>query len=138
MPIIATVPASRGCSRVTRVASASSARMPPSPPLSNRSTTVTYLSDTISVIDQNIIDSTASTLASVSGRPWGPLNASLNAYKGLVPMSPYTTPRAPRVRTASVDLPLPEWDETVSWAIESRSLKPETRDYTPIDAASQQ
>ncbi len=49
---------------------------------------VTYFSETISVIDQNIIDSTASTFASVSGRPWLPLSASLNAYSGLVPMSP--------------------------------------------------
>jgi len=62
--------------------------MPPSPPLSKRRTMATYLRDTISAIDQNIIDSTASTLASVNGRPCAPVSASLNAYSGLVPMSP--------------------------------------------------
>ena len=62
--------------------------MPPSPPLSKRSMMVTYFRETISVTDQNIIDSTANTFASVSGRPCAPLKASLNAYSGLVPMSP--------------------------------------------------
>ena len=88
MPSIATVQLRRGCSRVRREASASSASMPPSPPLSKRRTMVTYFSETISVIDQNIIDSTASTFASLNGRPCAPVSASLNAYKGLVPMSP--------------------------------------------------
>jgi hypothetical protein len=62
--------------------------MPPSPRLSKRSIIVTYLSDTMSISDQNISDSTARTLASFRGSPCEPLKASLNAYRGLVPMSP--------------------------------------------------
>lgn len=64
---------------------------------------LTYFSDTISVIVQNIIDSTASTLASVSGKPCS-ANASLKAYSGLVPISPNTTPSAPSVSVPSEDL----------------------------------
>ena len=55
--------------------------MPPSPPLSKRSTMLTYFSETISVIDQNIIDSTASTLASLNGRPCGPLKRLLEGVQ---------------------------------------------------------
>ena len=40
------------------------------------------------MIDQNNADSVASTLVSVTASACGPLNASLNAYSGLVPMSP--------------------------------------------------
>ena len=45
---------------------------------------------------QKIIDSTPRT-ALASEAPPAAAVASRSAYKGLVPMSPYTTPRAPSV-----------------------------------------
>ncbi len=51
-----------------RCASAESARMPPSPRLSARRMTITYLSVTTTKSDQKISESTPSRLASVSGR----------------------------------------------------------------------
>ena len=56
-----------------RCASVESARMPPSPRLSARRMTITYLSVTIVNSAQETKDSTPSTVASVSGRtPCGP------------------------------------------------------------------
>ena len=69
--------------------------MPPSPRLSKRSTMVRYFSETMRVMAQNVIDSTARMLSSVSGSACAPEKASLKAYSGLVPMSPNTIPRAP-------------------------------------------
>jgi hypothetical protein len=44
---------------------------------------------------QNTNESTPSTLSCVGFTPWGWEKHSFNAYKGLVPISPYTTPKAP-------------------------------------------
>ena len=68
--------------------SASNARMPPSPSLSARSTSSTYLMVTTSVIAQKIIDSTLKTASGVEPSPCSPAMLSLKAYSGLVPMSP--------------------------------------------------
>ena len=75
--------------------------MPPSPPLSARRMKVTYLIDTIRVIAQNTREMTPYT--SSGAVPTALLSAVKTvwiAYRGLVPMSPKTTPRAPRVRAA--------------------------------------
>src|SRR5512145_2305340 len=77
-----------------RSTSASSARSPPSPSLSAFSTSSTYLSEMTIVTAQKIIDSTPSTVSGALPIPWGPTRLSRNAYSGLVPMSPYTTPSA--------------------------------------------
>ena len=62
--------------------------MPPSPSLLARSTIITYLIETTSVMAQKIIDSTPRTLAWLTPAPPSPPMLSLNAYNGLVPMSP--------------------------------------------------
>ena len=69
-----------------RCASASSARMPPSPSLSARIITITYLSVTEMASDQKISDSTPR----IDSAPVAPETFSdwSKAYKGLVPMSP--------------------------------------------------
>ena len=69
------------------VASASIAIKPPSPWLSARSTSSTYLIETMMVIVQKINDNTPSTLSAVTGT-WPPSNTSFSVYSGLVPMSP--------------------------------------------------
>ena len=71
-----------------RFASAVRASTPPSPSLSNLSMTHTYLIEMISIIAQNSADKVASTFGSLTASACGPLNASLKAYSGLVPMSP--------------------------------------------------
>ena len=53
----------------------------------------TYFSDTTPTNDQNVSDSTPSTLAGVGRTPCAP-KASCRAYSGLVAMSPKTTPSA--------------------------------------------
>ena len=65
--------------RKRRVAKARSASTPPSPLLSKRRTNETYFTDTISITDQKISDSTPSTLTSLSGIRCAPPNASLKA-----------------------------------------------------------
>src|SRR5450755_2143577 len=69
--------------------------MPPSPRLSARMISVTYLSVTTIMIAQNTTDKIPSTLSGVSGKPCGPVKHSRRVYSGLVPMSPKTTPIAP-------------------------------------------
>ena len=59
--------------------SASEARIPPSPWLSARMTTVRYLNVTTKLSDQKISESTPSTLPLVTGTPWGPMKHSLSA-----------------------------------------------------------
>ena len=76
-----------------RLASANSARIPPSPSLSARMMTDTYFSVTEIARLQKMSDSTPST-ASVSNAPAAFSDSSI-AYNGLVPMSPYTMPVAP-------------------------------------------
>ncbi len=76
--------------------------MPPSPRLSARITNDRYLKVTTKVIAQNTSETTPTTFSGVGATPCGPLKHSLSAYSGLVPMSPYTTPRAPIASLASV------------------------------------
>jgi len=78
---------SRGLSTTDCEASASMATRPPSPLLSARSTSVTYLSEMMTVSVQKKIDSTPITLSVVNGT-WPAPNTSLTAYSTLVPMSP--------------------------------------------------
>src|SRR4029077_10069057 len=76
-----------------RCASANSARIPPSPWLSARMMTVTYLSVTEIARLQKMSDSTPSTAAVL--KPPAASSDCSSAYKGLVPISPYTMPVAP-------------------------------------------
>ena len=68
-------------------ASVSIATRPPSPLLSARSTSVTYLSEMMTVSVQKKIDRMPSTLSWVNST-WPAPNTSLTAYSTLVPMSP--------------------------------------------------
>ena len=61
---------------------------------------MTYLTVTTIVSDQKIRDMTPRMLSGVMVMAWGPWKHSLTVYSGLVPMSPYTTPRAPRARSS--------------------------------------
>src|SRR5665647_830655 len=58
----------------------------------------TYLNDTSSMMVQNNTDNTPKILASMTGSGWVPEKVAWIAYKGLVPISPYTTPMAPSMR----------------------------------------
>ena len=58
---------------------ARSARMPPSPRLSARSTKLTYLKETTKLIDQNTSDITPITFSRVAGMLWWPPKHSLSA-----------------------------------------------------------
>ena len=64
------------------------ARTPPSPLLSARMMMRWYLIVTTRMSDQQIRESTPSTLPGVNGMLCGPWNASRTAYSGLVPISP--------------------------------------------------
>ena len=75
--------------------------VPPSPRLSARITSTTYLSDTTITSDQKMVDSPPKMLAWVSGMPCAGEKVSFTAYSGLVPMSPNTTPSAARVSAVS-------------------------------------
>ena len=72
----------------------SSAKMPPSPRLSARRMNPTYLTVTTTVSDQKISEATPNRFTSFRAMACWPLKHSRTAYKGLVPMSPYTTPSA--------------------------------------------
>src|SRR4051812_48576247 len=74
--------------------------MPPSPRLSARNTSVTYFRETTIIKVQKMAETPPRMLSGVSAMPWAGLNVSFAAYRGLVPMSPYTTPRASSVRAA--------------------------------------
>ena len=69
-----------------RWARANSARIPPSPSLSARMMTVTYLRVTEMVRLQKTSDSTPSTTS--ASKPPAAWSADSSAYSGLVPMSP--------------------------------------------------
>ncbi len=74
--------------------------MPPSPLLSARIITNRYLIVITQTIDQTMSERMPITLSGVSGMPYSGLKAVFSAYSGLVPMSPKTTPMAPRTRAA--------------------------------------
>ena len=61
--------------------------MPPSPPLSARMMRPMYLNVTTNTRAQMNMDSALSTLSVLKGT-WPEAKTSLNAYSGLVPMSP--------------------------------------------------
>ena len=82
-----------------RWTSATSAIMPPSPRLSARITKVMYLTMTTRMIVQTMSEIMPSTPPAFGRTPWT-RKMELIAYRGLVPMSPKTTPSAPRVRAA--------------------------------------
>ncbi len=63
---------------IVRLMSARSARLPPSPLLSARMITLTYFSVTTIIIDQKIIESTASMWNSVGASEWCPAKVSRN------------------------------------------------------------
>jgi len=92
MPTTSSRPA-RGRPAYSRRARAASAITPPSPSLSARMITPTYFTETITVIDHTISDTTPYTSLGV-GRTAPPSieNTVCNAYSGLVPISPNTTP----------------------------------------------
>ena len=60
-----------------------------------------YFTLTTQISDHTIIDSTPMTFSAVGSTPWALLKHSFSAYSGLVPMSPYTTPSAVSVSSAS-------------------------------------
>src|SRR6266487_1210945 len=76
------------------------AMIPPSPSLSARITSRTYVIVTTIVTDQKISEMIPKMLSSVTLTGWGSLGLKTvwTVYSGLVPMSPKTTPRAPRAR----------------------------------------
>ena len=74
--------------------------MPPSPLLSARMMKVRYLTVTTIVSDQKISDRTPSRSATAASAA-DPRMHSLSVYSGLVPMSPKTTPSAPRQSSAN-------------------------------------
>ncbi|MHC2879893.1 hypothetical protein ACVI53_002763 [Bradyrhizobium barranii subsp. barranii] len=79
--------------------SAISESVPPSPLLSARSSSRTYLAVTTIKSAQRISESTPSTMTRETGSPWAAaLTASWNAYSGEVPISPKTTPMLPSAR----------------------------------------
>ena len=94
----------RAARRAAARTSAASAITPPSPSLSARMTMPTYLTETMSVIDQNIIEITPKT--SLGGRPDRAAvdrKTVCRAYSGLVPMSPKTTPSAATTSAGCTD-----------------------------------
>src|SRR5688572_17120586 len=93
----------RACSFTEEAASAMSAMIPPSPRLSARMMSTTYLSDTTIISAQNMVDRPPRMFGAVSAMPWTGAKVSLTAYSGLVPMSPKTMPSAASVRAAVED-----------------------------------
>src|SRR5512140_3810438 len=70
--------------------------MPPSPLLSRRMTYATYFTEMTMTRTQNTSERTPSTLGTVGVTEFFPRKDARNAYIGLVPISPNTTPSAPR------------------------------------------
>src|SRR5689334_10170702 len=93
-----------------RCPNAISDSVPPSPLLSARSSSSTYLAVTTMNSDHRISESTPSTIARDTGAPlaaW--VTASRNAYSGDVPISPNTTPMLPSVRAQKPEVTCPSW-----------------------------
>src|SRR3954469_25286080 len=93
-----------------RCPNAISDSVPPSPLLSARSSSSTYLAVTTMNSDHRISESTPSTMARDTGAPlaaW--VTASRNAYSGEVPISPNTTPMLPSVRAQKPEVTCPSW-----------------------------
>ena len=84
-----------------------SAMIPPSPSLSARITSRTYVTVTMIVTDQKISETTPKMLScdTLTGCGSPGLKSVCTVYSGLVPMSPKTTPRAPSARAACAAAP---------------------------------
>ena len=76
--------------------------IPPSPSLSARITSRTYVTVTMIVTDQKISETTPKMLScdTLTGCGSPGLKSVWTVYSGLVPMSPKTTPSAPTARAA--------------------------------------
>src|SRR5512142_857063 len=90
--------------RARRRIKAISAMIPPSPSLSARITSRTYVTVTMIVTDQKISETTPKMLScdTLTGCGSLGLKTGCTVYNGLVPMSPKTTPRAPTARAVWV------------------------------------
>ena len=86
--------------RARRRIKAISAMIPPSPSLSARITSMTYVTVTMIITDQKISEMTPKMLScdTLTGCGSLGLKTVCTVYSGLVPMSPKTTPRAPSAR----------------------------------------
>lgn len=84
------------CGSVRLSSSVSNAMIPPSPWLSARITKVKYLTTTTRINVQKTRESTPSTFSRMTANPCVGTKHSLMAYRGEVPISPYTTPNAPK------------------------------------------
>src|SRR5580704_2715115 len=97
-----------------RCPSAISESVPPSPLLSARSNSSTYLAVTTMNSAHRIRDRTPSTMIRVIGWPCAAaVAASRNAYSGDVPISPKTTPMLPSVRAQKLVVTGPSWASVV-------------------------
>src|SRR5665213_4035317 len=74
-----------------------SARIPPSPSLSDLNIMTRYFILTTRIKDQKTKDKMPKILSSVTVIPCLPVKQTLKEYSGLVPISPNTTPKAPMV-----------------------------------------
>ena len=83
--------------RLEDFSSSKIAKIPPSPALSARVMKSMYLILTTMINDQKIKETTPKTFAPFTGRLVA-LKHTASAYIGLVPISPKTTPSAPRDR----------------------------------------
>ena len=87
-----------------RRAKAIKAKIPPSPLLLARMINITYLIETTTIKAQNTIEMTPNTASFEKGIPCCGLKHSFSAYKGLVAMSPKTTPMAPNIKVLKLPL----------------------------------
>ena len=85
-------------------ANAIKAKIPPSPLLLARMINITYLNETTTIKAQNTIEITPNTASLEKGTPCCGLKHSFRAYKGLVAMSPKTTPMAPNIKVLKLPL----------------------------------
>src|SRR3974390_96701 len=93
--------------------SAINARMPPSPLLSTRNAMVTYFTD-VTIISVHRISDNEPRIAAGSERPVAAITV-LNVYRGLVPMSPNTTPRAARLNAGRLAGERAEGGDSIVW-----------------------
>src|ERR1700761_453812 len=104
-PITPSASSGQLCRPNARCPSAISDSVPPSPLLSARSSSSTYLAVTTMKSAHRIRLSTPSTSVRVTGWPSdAAATASRNAYSGEVPISPNTTPMLPSVSAQKPDV----------------------------------
>src|SRR3984957_11520343 len=106
-----------------RCPSAISESVPPSPLLSARSNSSTYLAVTTINSAHRISDRTPSTMTRDGGWPCAAAaTASRNAYSGEVPISPNTTPMLPSVRAQKPVVPGASTGASVEVALRAMML----------------